>query len=64
MGREPASVRASFCPSTLSNKNIYDTSWPIKIKFHMDHNWGVGFDFEPDRIRTLVSMTTDSSVGF
>ena len=55
-----ASVRAS----TLSNMNISETSWPIVIKFHQKHNWGRGLaasGFGPDRIRTLVSMATDSS---
>ena len=60
MGLEPASV----CPSTLSNINISETSWPIVIKFHQKHHWGrelAAFGFGPDRIRTLVSMATDSS---
>ena len=46
MGLEPASVRASVCPSvrlfTLSNMNISETSWPIIIKFHQEHHWGKG----------------------
>ena len=44
--------------------NISETSWPIVIKFHLEHHWvgrltalGIGLD----RIRTLVSMATDSS---
>ena len=60
MGLEPASVRAS----TLSNKNISETSWPIVIKFHLEHHWGKGsttLGFGLDWIRTLVSMATDSS---
>ena len=69
---EPASVRecvracvsASVRPLTLSNMNISATSRPIGMKFYLKHHWGgrkasVGFD--PDRIRTLVSMATDSS---
>ena len=50
--------------STLSNMNISEISWLIVIKFHQKHHWGVGLTplgFGPDRIRTLVSMATDSS---
>ena len=36
--RQCLSVRAS----TLSNMNISDTSWPIKIKFHLEHHWDEG----------------------
>ena len=64
MGLEPASVRASRHPSTLSNINISETSWPIVIKFYQEHHWGGGLTslgFGLDRIRTLVSMATDSS---
>ena len=60
MGLEPASVRAS----TFSNMNISETSWPIDIKFHLEHHLGGGLaasGFGLDRIRTLVSMATDSS---
>ena len=61
---EPASVRSCVRASTLSNMNISETSWPIVIKFHLEHHWGGGLaalGFGPDRIRTLVSMATDSS---
>ena len=64
MGLEPASIRVSVRPSTLLNINISETSWPIIIKFHQEHHWGGGLtvlDFGLDRIRTLVSMATDSS---
>ena len=64
MGLEPASVRASVRASTLSNINISETSWPILIKFHVEHHWGgelAALGFVPDRNRTLVSMPTDSS---
>ena len=64
MGLEPASVRVSVRPSTLSNINISETSWPILIKFHQKHHWGRGLaalGFGPDRIQNLVSMATDSS---
>ena len=68
MGLEPASVRVSVRPSvrlsTLSNINISETSLPIIIKFHQEHHWGGGLTalgFGLDRIRTLVSMATDSS---
>ena len=50
-------------PFTLSNINISKTSWSIVIKFHLEHHWSGGlaaFGFGPDRIRTLVSMATDS----
>ena len=63
--------RSSRCPSvcasvrlfTLSNMNISATSWPIGMKFYLKHHYGgrkapVGFD--PDQIRTLVSMAADS----
>ena len=57
-------MRACVRPLTLSNKNISATSWPIGMKFYLKHHWGGGkgsVDFGPDRIRTLVSMATDSS---
>ena len=25
---------------TLSNMNTAETSWPINIKFHLEHYWG------------------------
>ena len=58
------SVRASVRALTLSNMNISATSRPIKMKFYLKHHWGGGkpsVGFDPDRIRTLVSMATDSS---
>ena len=64
MGLEPASVRVSVRTFTLSNIIISETSWPIIIKFHQKHHWGGGLTalgFRLDRIRTLVSMATDSS---
>ena len=60
MGLEPASVGLF----TLSDMNISETSWLIMIKFHLKHHWGGGLaalGFGQDRIRTLVSMATDSS---
>ena len=59
-----ACVRPLVHLFTLSNINISATSWPIGMKFYLKHHWGggkasVGFDL--DRIRTLVSMATDSS---
>ena len=59
-----ACVRASMRRSTLSNINISETSEPIIIKFHQKHYWGGGLTvlgFQLDRIRTLISMATDSS---
>ena len=50
-------------PFTLSNMNISATSWPIGMKFYLKHHWGGGkasVSFDPDPIRTLVSMATDS----
>ena len=49
---------------TRLNINISETSRSIVIKFHLVHQWGRGLaaiGFGPDRIRTLVSMATDSS---
>ena len=51
-------------PFTLSNINNSETSWPIINKFHQKHHRGGGLTalgFWLDRIRTLVSMATDSS---
>ena len=62
-------VRALVCAlvraSTFSNMNISKTSRPIAIKFYRKHHWGGGkasVGFDPDQIRTLVSMATDSSL--
>ena len=49
MGLKPASVG----PFTLSDMNIYKTSWRIIITFHLKHHWGRGLaalGFGPDRI--------------
>ena len=49
---------------TLSNISISETSRPVVIKYHLEHNWGGGLaalGFGPDQIRTVVSMATDSS---
>ena len=57
-------MHPSMLVSTLSNMNISETSWPIVIKFHMEGHWGRGLaalGFGPDRIRTLISIATDSS---
>ena len=68
MGLDPASVHPSIsqsvCAFTLLIMNISETSCPIKIKFHLEQYWGEGLTalgFGQDRIRTLVSMATDSS---
>ena len=58
------SVRTCVRPFTFSNMNISATSWLIGMKFYLKHHWGGGkasVGFDPDRIRTLVSMATDSS---
>ena len=57
-------VSPSVRSFTLSNINISETSLPIIIKFHQNHHWGGGLTalgFRLDRMRTLVSMATDSS---
>ena len=63
-----SSRRPSVCPCVspcVQNfKHISETCWPIIIKFHQKHHWGGGLTalgFRLDRIRTLVSMATDSS---
>ena len=59
-----ASVCASVRALTLSNMNISATSRPIGMKFYLKHYLGGGkasVGFDPDQIRTLVSMATDSS---
>ena len=59
-----ACVRACVCPLTISNMNISKTRGPIATKFYLKHHWGGGkpaLGFGPGRIRTLVSMATDSS---
>ena len=68
IGNTPAGicecVHASVGPFTLSDMNISENSRQIIIKFHLKHHWGRGLaalGFGPDRIRTLVSMATDSS---
>ena len=64
MELEPASVSLSVHASTLSNMNISETSWPIVIKFNLEHHLGLGLTvlgLGLYRIRTLVSMATDSS---
>ena len=58
--------RAAVCVSafTFSNINVSETSGPVATKFYLKHHWVGGKDaagFGPDRIRTLVSMATDSS---
>ena len=58
-------MRACVRPLALSNMIIFATSWPIGIKFYLKHHWGGGkgsVGFDPDWIRTLVSMATDSSI--
>ena len=47
--------------------NTAETSWPINIKFHLEHYWGeelAKLGFGLNQIRTLVSMATDSSFIF
>ena len=58
-----SSWRLPVRPSTLSNMNISETSWSVELKFHLEHHLGKGNAakcFCLDRIRTLVSMETDS----
>ena len=64
MGLELASVSVCVRASTLSNMSISETSWSAVIKFHLEHQLGGGLSvlsFWRDRIRTMVSMATDSS---
>ena len=65
-GVRPSSVvrRRRPSSSTISNMNISATSRPITTKFYLKHHWDGGkpaSGFGPDRIRTLVSMATESS---
>ena len=49
---------------TLANINISATSGSITVKFYQNHHWDGGnaaLGVWPERIRTLVSMATDSS---
>ena len=58
------SVRPCVRLFTLSNMNISETNGSIATKFYQKHHWGEGLTalgFGPDRIRTLVSMATESS---
>ena len=44
----------------------FQTCGPIVTKFYLNHHWGGGkavLGFGPDRIGTLVSMATDSSLS-
>ena len=60
--------RVGVRPSVHTFKHdISEISRLIVIKFHQKHHWGKGLTpvgFGPDRIRTLVSMATDSSHRF
>ena len=61
---KPASVCLCVCLKTFSNLNLSATSGPIVAKFYLNLHWGGGkaaLGFGPDRIGTLVSMSTDSS---
>ena len=64
-GVRPSSVvRRRPSSSTISNINISATNRPIATKFYLKHHWVGGkaaLGFKPDRIRTLVSMATESS---
>ena len=54
----------SVFPLTISNMNISKTRGLIATKFYLKHPWGRGkpaLGFGSGRIRTLVSMATDSS---
>ena len=53
-----------MCPLTISNMNISKIRGPIATKVYLKHHWDGGkpvLGFGPDRIRTLVSIATDSS---
>ena len=55
MGLELSSVR------TLSNMNTSKTIRLIEIKIHPWDRGNGSISFEPDQIKTLISMATDSS---
>ena len=58
-------MRPPVCGSVhFQNMNNPETSAPIAIKFYLKHHRGGGnaaLGFGPDRIKTLVSMATESS---
>ena len=59
-------VCLSVCMSTLSNINIFATRGTIAIKFYLKHYCGgvkAALGFGSDRIRTPVSIVTDSPIG-
>ena len=59
-----ASVRRPSVTFSNMNTCISANSGPIVTKFYLKHHWVGGkaaICFGPDRIRTLVSMATDSS---
>ena len=59
-----ACVGACVRVFTLSNMNISENNGSIATKFYLKHHLGGGLaalGFGPDRIRTLVSMATESS---
>ena len=56
-------TRVGVRASILSNTNISETSGPNAIKICLNHHWVGGkaeICFGPNRIRILISMTTDS----
>ena len=58
------SVRPSVRVFTLSNMSISDTNGSTANKFYLKHHLVGGkaaLGFGPDRIRTMVSMATESS---
>ena len=58
-----SSRRPSVRRSCHTFKHEY-LSWPIKIKFYLEHHWGDGkaaLGLGLDRISALVLMATDSS---
>ena len=49
---------------TLSNMNISKTSWPVLVKFYVQHQWGGGkaaLGFRTDWIQTVAVMVTKST---
>ena len=71
MGVEPASVQASICPCVRLSMRVYTfkheylrNQWANCNQILSEASLGREKDalgFGPDRIRTLVSMATDSS---
>ena len=59
---EPMSVRLTVRPPLIID--VYETSGPIAINFHLQHHFSGGkgaLGLRQNRIKTLLSMATNSS---